>query len=81
MLGVVLLPIARAVAKRIGGGASDHALMNEIQGLRDDVDAMRAELADNNRRLGQLDDMQSRLDFAERVIAQGKDRNALPGAR
>jgi hypothetical protein len=82
MIAVILFPIARAFAKRIGGGnVNESELVREIQGLRDDIEALRADVADSHRRLAELDDVQNRLDFAERVIAQGKDRGALPGSR
>lgn len=82
MIAVVLFPLTRALAKRIGGGnVNESELVREIQGLRDDIDALRADVADSHRRLAELDDVQNRLDFAERVIAQNKDRGALPGPR
>ena len=80
MIAVVLFPISRALSRRIGGGhVNESELLREVQGLRDDIEALRADMADNNRRLAELDDVQNRLDFAERVIAQNKDRGALPG--
>lgn len=75
VIGGIGIPIARAIASRImhgpvpraGAGGEDP----RVDDLADDVRALQA----------QLDEMQGRLDFAERVIAQQKARDALPGAR
>ena len=79
--GIVLIafsPIGRAIARRIGGGQAD---ADETAALRDEVADLRGELDQVHNRLAQLDQVQERLDFAERVIAQGRDRGALPGSR
>jgi hypothetical protein len=79
--GIVLLafsPIGRAIARRIGGASAD---ADETAALRDEVADLRHELDQVHSRMAQLDQVQERLDFAERVMAQGKDRGALPGAR
>ena len=46
------------------GGAGDPG---EFQALRNEVEAMR----------GELNELQERVDFAERMLAQGRDRTAL----
>jgi hypothetical protein len=79
--GIVLLafsPIGRAIARRIGGASAD---ADEPAALREEVADLRHELDQVHSRMAQLDQVQERLDFAERVMAQGKDRGALPGAR
>jgi hypothetical protein len=75
-LGTTLVIIAKAVAKRIGGGSGGH----EVDALRDEVESLRGELDAIHGRLREVDEIQSRLDFAERVLAQ-KDKNVLPGNR
>ena len=77
MMGAVLTPLARALAKRIGGGAD----AGETTALRDEVADLRAELDDMRSRISQLDELQERVDFAERALAQVKTREALPGGR
>jgi len=78
MIAVVLAPIAKAFARRIGGGAGE---AHETIALRDEVADLRAEVDNMRGRMAQLDEMQERLDFAERVLAQAKARDALPGGR
>ena len=81
IMGCVFVPIGRAIARRIGGGASEGATLREVQALREEVEQLRAELDGVHGRLGEVDDIQSRLDFAERVLAQVREKNALPGGR
>lgn len=68
----VLVPIAKAVSKRIAGevppardAATDEAVLNELHELRQDV----SELAE-------------RVDFAERMLAKQKEQGRLapPGS-
>ena len=75
-VGFSFTPIGRAIARRLGGGAPDdvalRALQHEVDDLRAELDAMRARLQD-------VDEMQGRLDFAERVLAQVREKPVLPG--
>ena len=75
LVAIAFSPIGRAIARRIGGGKVEES---EVAELRADVADLRAEL---DARLGQVDELQERLDFAERALAQVKARDALPGAR
>jgi len=59
-------PLGRAFADRIAGRHS--AADPESQRLRQDVEDLRAELAA----------VQERLDFAERLLSRGGDREQLP---
>ena len=72
-VALAMSPIGHAIAKRIGGGGG-----GDVDALRGEVADLRAEL---DARLGQLDELQERVDFAERALAQVKAREALPGAR
>lgn len=53
--------IGKAFAHRLSGGAAAQPeLMNELDGLRREVEGLR----------GELSEVQERLDFTERLIAQ-----------
>lgn len=67
---MLLMPLGRALARRIEGRAADPALADEIAALRE-----RAEEFDQlNARVHELEE---RLDFAERLLVQ-RDSQALP---
>lgn len=96
-LGIGTLTLVSAFARRIAGpygrgrlarealhlqlGGADAGSQRAIEELRDEVDQLRAEVADLRSRSAELDDVQNRLDFAERMLAQVRERNALPGGR
>jgi Tfp pilus assembly protein PilO len=63
--GLVFWPLIRAVARRIEGKAVDPALMAEVEHLRSRV----AELEGVQHRLAELEE---RVDFSERLLAQGR---------
>ena len=77
LIASIGMPLARAWAKRIGGGAD----AGETTALRDEVADLRAELDHMRARMAQLDELQERVDFAERALTQVKSKDALPGAR
>ena len=62
-------PFGRALADRLAGrsGIDDR----EVRELRGEVDDLRH----------QLTEVQERLDFAERLLAQHREAERLPGAR
>jgi Tfp pilus assembly protein PilO len=72
-------PIGRAIGDRIRGGARESAadaegvrrLQDAQQALLDDLEAVRQELAE----------VQERLDFTERLLAQQRERPGLPEPR
>ncbi|HXY18404.1 MAG TPA: hypothetical protein VEH83_00235 [Gemmatimonadales bacterium] len=71
LVGAVYSPVGRAFARRISGEAravpgADAA--TEIEALNGDVAELRRE----------LDEVQNRLDFAERLLAQARDKGLLP---
>lgn len=73
LVGVAYSPIGRAIARRLGGEppADARALQEEVETLRQELADVRHEL------LGQLEDAHGRLDFAERMLAQGKGQAQL----
>lgn len=81
MAATTAILVARAIAGAIGGrGAS----RSEMAQLREQMDQHAAALEDAEAsltsQLTQLAEFQERLDFAERLLAQGRDRTALgPG--
>ncbi len=89
------LTIVSAVARRIAGPYGRRVLGREValsalaarsdgpalDELRDEVAQLRAEVAELRSGSADLDDLHNRLDFAERMLAQPKDRGAPPGAQ
>jgi hypothetical protein len=63
--GVLLLPLVRSLAERIrGGGRSQGALNEELQGLRDDVMQELQQVRHDVSELGE------RVEFTERLLAK-----------
>ena len=78
-VGFSFTPIGRAIARRLGGSKEVSA---DLDDLRAEIADLRAELDDTRARLGgSVEELHGRLDFAERVLAQGKEKSALPGSR
>ena len=72
MLGLIPIsfsPLGRALARRIAG---EHA----VRDAQDDAEiaALQGDVAELHR---ELDEVQNRLDFAERMLAQAKERGLL----
>jgi len=93
-VGIGTLTLVGALARRIAGPYGRGRLAREalhlqlgggstqaLEELRDEVDQLRAEVADLRSRAAELDDVHNRLDFAERMLAQVREKNALPGGR
>ena len=76
-VGVSFSPLGRAIGRRLGG--ADAGAGGEIASLRGEVADLHAEIDELRGRLGQVDEIQERLDFAERMLAQAR-KGALPGA-
>lgn len=68
---VVLWPLMRAIGRRIEGRAHDPALQDELARLRARVD----ELEGAQLRVAELEE---RVDFAERLLAQRREHEPLP---
>lgn len=76
-----MVMVARAIAGAIGGR---RAAQSALAPLRDELAQHAAALEDAqsslNHQSTQLAELQERLDFAERLLAQNRDRTALgPG--
>jgi hypothetical protein len=76
--GGVVVPIGVAFARRIARGGSGAVVEREVQAIHDELDQLRSEVDVLHGRVGQVDEIQGRLDFAERILAQVKERGALP---
>jgi flagellar biosynthesis/type III secretory pathway M-ring protein FliF/YscJ len=68
---VLLLPLIRAWARRIEGGAANAALADEMA-------QMRERIAELELAAGSVHEIEERLDFAERLLAQRNDGPPLP---
>jgi hypothetical protein len=83
--GISVVAFAIAAAKRFaaGGDGSVRAvreLHDEVEQLRGEIDRLRNDL-EHPSRPPELEEIQNRLDFAERMLAQVRARDALPGPR
>jgi hypothetical protein len=83
IVGGTIVMVARTIAGAIRGRGSSRA---DIAQLSDQLEQQAAALEDTQNGLAnqsvQLAELQERLDFAERVLAQGRDRPALrPGEK
>jgi len=70
----IALVLARALALRLRGPAHPPLDAHVVEELED----MRAQM---DRLQGQLDEVLERQDFTERVLAQARERGALPGGK
>jgi Sec-independent protein translocase protein TatA len=82
-ISVLVLVVAGAVKLVRAGGAAAGGLgelREEVEQLRAEVDRLRSDI-ERVGRPPEIDEIQNRLDFAERMLAQLKGRDALPGPR
>jgi len=70
-MAFVLYPIARAIARRLEGRGGNQELQQQVEELRDRV----RDLEVSHHRLAELEE---RLDFTERLLAQRRDVEQLP---
>jgi hypothetical protein len=73
VMGAILLmvwPLIRAFARRLEGGGAAAELQGELETLRARVD----QLEQGQTRVGELEE---RLDFAERMLAQSREPDRL----
>jgi hypothetical protein len=69
-VGMSFSPLGRALARRLGGDKGEHAesaALAEVDALREELQALR----------GEMGEMQERVDFAERLLAQVKAKGQL----
>ena len=74
MLGLIPIsfsPVGRAFARRISGEREEGTRDAELGGLAAEMAQLRRE----------LDEVQNRLDFAERMLAQVRDKGLLPAPK
>ena len=71
IVGMLLRPLVIAFSRRLGGTSVSADMARELDELRERV----AELEGTGMRLQELEE---RLDFAERLLAQRGDASALP---
>lgn len=71
--GSLLFVLVRGIARRLEGGAN-------IRELRAEVEAMRQRLAEIDDGGARIADLEERLDFSERILAQVQ-RERIPGVQ
>ena len=73
VLGVIVLgPIGRAFADRLRGKARDAGLdSGEVEAMRDELHSLRQQVAE----------LAERQDFAERLLAQAREKGGLPAPK
>jgi hypothetical protein len=70
ILAALIWPLIRAIARRIEGGAVGAQLQTEVDALRERV----RQLEEVAPRMAELEE---RLDFAERIVAQAREPDRL----
>jgi hypothetical protein len=71
-VGIAFSPVGKALARRIAGDRGepgDGAALAEVDALREEMQALR----------GEVGEVQERLDFAERLLAQARAKGQLAG--
>ena len=72
MVGIVAFsPIGKAIAERLRGKHADALPSEEIDELRGQLQGVQE----------QLSELAERQDFTERMLAQQREKTALPGAK
>jgi uncharacterized protein YycO len=83
-LGMAAMTLIVSV-KAIAGAISGRLSRSEVAQLRSQLDQQATALEDAQNSLAsqatQLAELQERVDFTERLIAQNRDRIALPGEK
>ncbi|MEO8636398.1 MAG: hypothetical protein ABI587_14080 [Gemmatimonadales bacterium] len=70
IIGALLYPIARAFARRLEGGGT-------VAGLRDELADVSARVEALQQGEARVAELESRLDFAERLLARQRDAESL----
>ena len=81
--GVSVVSLVAGVARRIGGGGPRQGRLDADQQealarLEAEVESLREEMTGMRH---QLDEQAERQDFAERLLAQARERGLLPGPK
>jgi hypothetical protein len=71
ILAALIWPLIKAIARRIEGGAANAEVRTELEGLRERV----RQLEEMQPRMAELEE---RVDFTERIVAQGREPDRLP---
>jgi hypothetical protein len=66
----IIWPLVRALARRLEGGAVAKELREEVEGLRSRLDQLE-------EGQGRIADVEERLEFAERMLAQTREPDRL----
>lgn len=69
---IILWPIMRALGRRMEGKAASDPM------LRAEVERLHQRLAELEFEHGRVAELEERLEFAERLLAKGKDAERLP---
>jgi Tfp pilus assembly protein PilO len=69
---IILWPIARALARRLEGRGREDAV------VREELDHLRTRVHDLELIAERVGELEERLDFAERLLAQRREAVALP---
>lgn len=72
--GLILTPLARALARRIEGKHVDSGVAAELERLRNRV----GELEEVEHRVAELEE---RVDFSERLLTQGREQPVIGGEK
>jgi hypothetical protein len=76
--GTTLVLVTGAIAGAIRGRGSSRSQLSQLNDQLKDHDAALEEVQNSlASQSSQLAELQERLDFAERLLAQGRDRTAL----
>lgn len=73
MAGVVLTPLARALARRLERGSSGGAEAADVESLRGELAQWKARVEDVESVVARLDELEERVDFTERLLVKGRD--------
>jgi Tfp pilus assembly protein PilO len=74
IIAALIWPLIKAIARRIEGGAASAEMQAELDALRERVRQLE-EVAPR------MTELEERLDFTERVVAQGREPDRLMSRR
>jgi prefoldin subunit 5 len=70
IIAALVWPLIRAIARRIEGGAASAEIQSELESLRERVRLLE-------EMPPRMTELEERVDFAERVVAQGREPDRL----